>query len=225
MPRTARASQANVCYHVLNRGNRRAEVSHHDGDYAAFVRVLRQACARVPMRVLAYCLMPNHFHLVVWPLGEGDLSDWMQWLLTAHVRRYQRLYHTTGHVWQGRFKAFPIQEDEHYYGVARYVERNAQRANLVRRAEQWRWGSLFRWQRGSAEDRILLAPWPLPRQANWVEHVNEPQTEGELAAIRRSVLRGVPYGDDAWTTRAVQDLGLETTLRPRGRPRKAEKGS
>ncbi len=83
MPRTARASQANVCYHVLNRGNRRAEVFHQEGDYAGFVRVLRQACARVPMRILGYCLMPNHFHLVLWPSGAGDLSDWMQWLLTA----------------------------------------------------------------------------------------------------------------------------------------------
>src|SRR5687768_3806955 len=102
MPRTARASQANVCYHVVNRGNRRAEVFHHDGDYGAFVRVIRQACARIPMRVLGYCLMPNHFHLALWPLEDGDLSAWMQWLLTAHVRRYQRLHKTTGHIWQGR---------------------------------------------------------------------------------------------------------------------------
>ena len=102
-----------ICYHTLNRGNARAEVFHKDNDYAAFVALMGQACDRLPMRVLAYCLMPNHFHLVLWPRHDGDLSHWMQWLLTSHVRRYHRHYHGSGHVWQGRFKAFPIQQDEH----------------------------------------------------------------------------------------------------------------
>jgi putative transposase len=105
------------------------------------------------------------------------------------------------------------------------VERNALRAGLVPRAEQWRWGSLFRWQRSHAEDRQLLAPWPLPRQASWIEHVNEPQTELELQSLRRSVQRGVPFGDESWLKRAVAKLGLETTLRPRGRPKLTDKGS
>src|SRR5438132_8128413 len=146
MPRTARASVGNVCYHVINRGNRRAEVFHHDRDYATFVRLIRKAVVRIPVRVLGYCLMPNHFHLVLWPRRDGDLSDWMQWLLTAQVRRYQRLYKKPpGHVWQGRFRAFPIQEDEHLLSVLRYVERNALRAELVKRAEDWPWSSLQRW--------------------------------------------------------------------------------
>ena len=135
MPRTARASVANYCYHVLNRGNNRARVFHKEDDFAAFADLLVEAKLRHPMRILAYCLMPNHFHLALWPLGDGDLGRWMHWLLTAHVRRYQRHYHSTGHVWQGRFKAFPIQEDEHLLIVLRYIERNALRAGLVERAE------------------------------------------------------------------------------------------
>ena len=91
MPRTARASAANVCYHVLNRGNNRACVFHQDGDFQAFVDLLSEAKLRHPMRVLAYCVMPNHFHLALWPLGDGDLGRWMHWLLTAHV-------HSSGHV-------------------------------------------------------------------------------------------------------------------------------
>jgi putative transposase len=130
-----------------------------------------------------------------------------------------------GYVYQGRFKSFPIQEDDHFYAVARYVERNALRANLARKAQQWRWGSLFRWQRNSAEDRQLLAAWPLPRQAGWIEHVNAPQTELELLAVRRSVQRGMPFGDEGWTQRAVRRLGLESTLRPRGRPKTPNNGS
>jgi putative transposase len=98
MPRTARASQGGSCYHVLNRGNGRQTVFHKDGDYAAFVKLLRDAAERVPMRLLAYCLMPNHFHLALWPRGDGALSDNMAWLLTAHVCRYHQHYHSSGHV-------------------------------------------------------------------------------------------------------------------------------
>src|SRR5471030_829746 len=108
MPRSARASVGGYCYHVLNRGNARAEVFHKDNDYHAFVKLIRQASAPVPMRLLGFCLMPNHFHLALWPHGDEDLSAWMGWLLTAHVRRYHKHYRSSGHVWQGRFKAFPV---------------------------------------------------------------------------------------------------------------------
>ena len=144
MPRTARASQGGYCYHVLNRGNGRRTVFRKDGDYAAFLTLLGEAGERTPIRLLAYCLMPNHFHLVVWPIHDGDLSRYMQWLLTAHVRRYHRHYHSSGHVWQGRFKAFPIQKDDHLLTVMRYAERNALRAELVARAQDWRWSSAGR---------------------------------------------------------------------------------
>src|SRR5688572_53784 len=109
MPRTARASVADICYHVINRGNGRARLFHKDADFEAFVALIADAHRRLPMRVLGYVVMPNHFHLVLWPDADGDLSRWMQWLLTAHVRRYHRHYRGSGHVWQGRFKAFPIQ--------------------------------------------------------------------------------------------------------------------
>jgi putative transposase len=193
MPRTARASAGGFCYHVLNRGNGRRTVFHKDGDYRAFVKAIGQVCREVPLRVLAYCVLPNHFHLALWPHGDGDLSRWMHWLLTAHVRRYHRHYHSSGHVWQGRFKAFPVQEDEHLLAVLRYVERNPLRAGLVRRAEDWPWSSLHG---GGAGDPVPpLDPGPVPRGADWAEQVNRPQTEAELAALRRSVERGAPFGD------------------------------
>jgi putative transposase len=122
MPRTARASVGEYCYHVINRGNARAEVFHADGDYRAFVTLLKESSERLSMRLLAYCLMPNHFHLALWPYRDGDLSKWMQWLLTAHVRRYHQWYESSGHVWQGRFKAFPIEQDAHLLTVLRYIE-------------------------------------------------------------------------------------------------------
>ena len=133
MPRTARASRGGYVYHVLNRGNARQDVFHKPEDFAAFVQLMCEANERLPMRLVGYCLMTNHFHLVLWPHEDGDLSRWMQWLMTSHVRRYHRHYHGSGHVWQGRFKAFPIQDDEHYWTVLRYVERNPLRAGLVER--------------------------------------------------------------------------------------------
>ena len=193
-----------VCYHVLNRGNGRAEVFHKKDDYIAFLDLMAEAGERLPMRLLAWCLIPNHFHLVLWPHRDGDLSRWMQWLLTSHVRRYHRHYHGSGHVWQGRFKAFPIQQDEHLWTVLRYVERNALRANLVKRAG-------------------LLHPGPLPRGDDWLTWVNQPQSEAELAALRKCIERGMPYGKESWQHATAERLGLEASLHPRGRPRFKEK--
>src|ERR1700677_847015 len=220
MPRTARADVGGYCYHAINRGNRRAEVFRKEGDYAAFARLLIEACARSDMRLLAYCLMPNHFHLVLWPRHDGDMGEWMQWLLTTHVRGYHEHYHSSGHVWQGRFKAFPIEENEHLLTVLRYVERNALRANLVKHAEEWPWSSL----RYHVEPTKVpfLDPGPVPRGDNWLALVQEPQSDAELERLRHSVNRSQPFGRDNWVQQTAARLGLEGTLRPVGRPRKPE---
>ena len=141
MPRTARAAPGGVCTHVINRGNAGNRVFHDATDYRAFLDALTAACVQRSMRILAYCLMPNHFHLVLWPLENGDLGRWMQWLLTTQVRRHHRRHGSSGHLWQGRFKSFPVQEDKHLLTVLRYVERNPLRAGLVEAAEDWDWSS------------------------------------------------------------------------------------
>jgi len=166
--------------------------------------------------------MPNHWHFVVWPQHEGELTAFTQWLTHTHTMRWHAHYHTlgSGHVYQGRFKSFQVQEDEHFYRVVRYVERNALRANLVQRAEDWRWSSLWRRQRPDAKPLIPLADWPLPLPPDWLEIVNQPQTETELEALRRSVNRDAPYGDTAWQRATAARSNLQHTLRPRGRPRK-----
>lgn len=215
MPRTARASAGGLCYHVINRGNARAEVFRKAEDYAAFRDLLAEAVDRVRMRVLAYCLMPNHFHLALWPRGASDLSRFMQWLLTAQVRRYHRHYQSSGHVWQGRFKAFPIQQDEHLLTVLRYIERNPLRAGLVARAEDWPWSSL----RGRGGKEVWLQAVPVLEPKDWVNWVNAPMTDAEVAALRHSVNRGTPFGSAAWVQRTARRLGLEASVNPRGRPR------
>jgi putative transposase len=145
MPRTARASVVEIWYHLLNRGNRREVVFHKPADDDAFVKAMAEATARWPVDLLGHCLMPNHFHLVIRTHAGGDLGRWVRWLLVAHGQQYHRHYRTTGHVWPGRYKALPVQDDDHLVGVLRCVERSALRAELAARAEDWRWSSLPGW--------------------------------------------------------------------------------
>lgn len=224
MGRPRRAADGDYIYHVLNRANGRMTIFRDEDDYAAFERVLAAAVERTSTRLLAYCLMPTHWHLVVWPREDGELSRFVGWLTLTHTQRWHahRRSIGSGHLHQGRFKSFPVQDDDHFHILARYVERNALRAGLVRRAEQWRWNSLFRWRRGDAEDLKLLAPWPAPRKPKWLQFVIAPQSQAELTAIGRSVQRGSPFGDEAWTEKTVRRLGLESTQRARGRPRNTQ---
>ena len=213
MPRTSRHAPGGMIFHVLNRGVGRRTLFHKDGDYAAFERLMREALARVPgVRLLAYCLMPNHWHQLVWPSADAELTDYLRWLTHTHTQRYHAHYHTagTGHLYQGRFKSFPIEADENLQIVARYVKRNALRANLCARAEAWRWGSLWRRVRGGSDGLLSTAAWPIPMPTlgEWVERVNEPQSAAELDALRRSVVRSCPFGGAAWRERVARELGL-----------------
>jgi hypothetical protein len=245
------------------------------------------------MRLLAWVLMTNHFHLVLWPTRDGDLSAFMQWATTCHVRRYHRHYKGSGHVWQGRYKCFPIEEGKHLLTVLRYVERNPVRAGMVRKAEEWKYSSASKGVRlrseaevpdpfaggagigrGKAErpelalpdpfaigeDSALklkgsgtatsrsptplapepdpfspdldaarpLADWlyygPTPRPDPWLRYVNREEEEELLGRLREAVNRGGPFGSDAWRENAARKLGLESTIKPRGRPRSEQRG-
>ncbi len=223
MPRRARSIIGGYAYHVLNRANGRLRLFRKQADFEAFEQVLAEAHGRVPLRILGYVLMPNHWHFVVWPAKGRDeqVTDFFRWLTLTHTQRWHAHHRTAGmgHVYQGRFKSFPIAADDHLLAVLRYVERNPLRAGLVRAAQKWRWGSLYRRLHGAPDEQALLADPPVPLGRLWSEHVNQPQNEAELTAIRRSLARGRPFGGDAWQTKMARQLGLEYTFRPRGRPR------
>jgi putative transposase len=208
-------------YHALNRGNLRAKIFKKQEDFVAFEKILFEGLELHQVQLFSYQLMSNHYHLVLRPLVDGEMSRFMGWVGGTHTMRYHAHYRTSGlgHVYQQRYKSFPIQNDEHFLVVCRYVERNAARAKLVKRAEDWQWGSLWRWlQRPEPEPR-LLSPWPLPRQPNWVQRVNESLTKSELDSVRLSAQRGRPLGDEGWVESIARRLNLESTMRPRGRQR------
>ena len=221
MPRRLRLASGGYAYHVLNRAVARERIFRKARDFEAFEEVIEQAKARLPMRVLAWRAMPTHWHFVLWPRGDGDLSEFMRWLTVTHTQRWHAAHLTsgTGALYQGRFKSFPIQEDDHLFTVLRYVERNPLRANLVQEAAAWRWSSL--WHRVHGGDSGLVDDGPLPMPSDWLHHVQTPQSEGELEALRRSVVRGAPFGESTWQERTAKRLGLEPTLRARGRQPKA----
>jgi putative transposase len=176
---------------------------HNSKDFEAFEGVLEEAHQQLPIRILAYCIMSNHWHLVLWPEADGQVSKFLQWLTATHARRWQLHYAKvgSGYVYQDRFKSFPVEGDEeHFFTVCRYVERNPLTAGMVCRAEDWRWSSLWRRSQGGREAMGLLSHWPIKptNLQEWLIQVNAPQNDKELARLQLCNERGIPYGSDTW---------------------------
>ena len=221
MPRRPRLAAGDLAYHVLNRRVGRLPLFEKPADYTAFETVLAEAHAATRIRIAAYCLMPNHWHLLLWPRHEGELSEVLRWITVTHTQRWHAHHKTsgTGPVYQGRFKSFPVQTDEHFLTVTRYVERNALRAELVSRAEDWKWSSLWQRTQGEQNCAVWLSEWPMERPRDWTGWVNRPQGSAELEMLRTSVQRGRPFGDEGWVRRIAKRFRMESTLRPRGGPK------
>jgi putative transposase len=212
MPRAARVLADNEVYHVLNRGNGRSDVFHTPEDFQAFVNLIAKAKERYPVKVIAYCLMSNHFHLLVKPERGEDLSKWMQWLMTSHVRRYHRRHGTSGHIWQGRFKSFLVKDDDQLLTVARYVEGNPVQAGMVTSAKEWPWSS-HRDNLGTGSASAVPVPIEKPVEkgqalaepvhvtdigmyelpADWSAYVDTPLTGRELNRLKICLDRQVPF--------------------------------
>jgi putative transposase len=168
---------------------------------------------------------PTTFILLLWPREDGDPSTFMSWLTMIHSKRWHAHHRTarTGHLYQGRYKSFRVQSDEHLLAICRYVERNARRVNLVQRAEKWKWGSLSARRDNDEAERPILTPWPNERPREWTARVNRPFGPTEEEAMLRSMRRGQPFGSESWQAEIAARLGLETSLRPRGRTRQQSK--
>lgn len=227
MGRPERVNAGGLVYHVLNRANARMTIFEKEEDYVAFERVLGEAVTRGKMRLLSYCVMPNHWHLVLWPRADGDLSRFVGWLTLTHTQRWHAHRDSvgSGHVYQGRFKSFLVEEDDHFLTVCRYVERNPLRAGLCARAEEWRWSSLWRAVNGDDDARGLLSAWPVERPSDWRRRVNRAPTKAELERLRQSAHRGQPFGTPGWVEQMVERFDLASTLRVQGRPRKEIAGN
>jgi putative transposase len=206
MPRHRRLLLDGCAYHVLNRGNRRQVIFRKDADYRAFLALVCEACRRFGMPLVGLCLMNNHWHLVLWPECARSISAYMHWLLNVHVHRYNLHYglRGQGHLYQDRYKAFPIQDDIHLFTVLRYVEANPLRARLVRSAEEWAWSSMSLRTRGEWEG-IFVDEERIQLPGDWPAVVNGSLPPPEVRRLRRSSQTGAPFGDAEWAERVRKE--------------------
>jgi putative transposase len=223
MPRLARVDAADYAYHVINRVAGRLRIFETPTDYAEFESLLIKAKEETGMRILAYCLMPNHWHLVLYPANDGDLGLFMHRLTNAHTRLVHAQTGTIGYgpLYQGRYKSFLVQDDAHLLTVIKYVERNALRAHLSSSCETWQWGSAYHRLKATSKGSRLIDPSPTPLPVDYLSWINEASSEEELGHLRHSVNKGVPYGHASWVDAMVDRYKLESTRRSAGRPRKS----
>jgi putative transposase len=230
MPRQPRPIADGLLYHGLNRGNNRATVFEGPADFQAFLRALGQTQLRYHFRLYGYCLMSNHFHLLLAPGPGQSISRILQSLTVAHTWRYHKGHGTSGHVWQGRSKSPVIEDDDHALTVLRYMEGNPLSARMVRDLAAYPWSSYAVHGLGKADP--LLTPLPAwerlgrderSRQAYWRDWVHTPLAERELTAVRKAIVSGQPYGSPSWVEAMATALGLNLARRPRGRPPKEAK--
>jgi putative transposase len=220
MPRIKRITKGGIAYHVINRANGRLRIFNKDLDFIAFENILAEGIERFGMRVCGYCIMSNHWHLVLWPKTDDAMPDFMGWITLTHVKRWHVAHGTVGigHLYQDRYKSFPVQSGWHYLKTMQYVESNPLRAGLVETAADWRWSSFA--HRFESAKPFKLDPGPILLPKNWQEHVNVVADEKERAELRNCIKRGCPYGKKDWVDKTAAELKLESTLRNRGRPRK-----
>src|SRR3989338_1076349 len=222
MPRNARVDVGGEIYHVINRANGRMEIFHDKEDYQLFEELLRETKDLVDMRILAYVLMPNHWHLLLYPKADGDLGTFMHRLSNAHTRKVHAKTKTngSGHLYQGRYKSFLAGTDKYLLTLIKYIERNPVRAKIVRQCENWQWGSAWRRINGDKKQNKLLDPSPTPLPHGYTRWINTPETATDLELVRSSVTKGVPYGGERWVDKMVTKYHMESTLHSPGRPKK-----
>ncbi len=216
MPRPPRIDVGGYVYHVINRANGRVTIFHNEKDYQLFEELLEEAKEQFGMRIVAYSIMPNHWHLLLYSLHDGDIGTFMHWLTTTHATRYHAEHKTIGggHVYQGRYKSFLVDSDRYVLSVLKYIERNPARAKLVGAPEMWKWGSAYRRISGSPKEKSLLAVPPAPLPHQYRKWINQMQNDDEVMEIRKSVNNGAAYGDDMWKDEIVLLLKKKSGIGP-----------
>ncbi|MFI4913325.1 MAG: transposase [Sedimentisphaeraceae bacterium JB056] len=227
MPRTKRKTLGGYYYHVINRSNGRLRIFKKRDDFLAFEKILGEAQERIAMRIFGYCIMSNHWHLLLRPYEDGDLSAFMQWLTVTHTMRHHYSHGTagTGHLYQGRFKSFPVQADYHLIKVLKYIEANPLAAEIVDNAGDYPWSSYDYHVGNKREDRPFeltdLPEMSSPRR--WAKIVHSDMPQADIDAINQSLKRGTPLGDEEWKKATAKALDLQSTINKRGRPRNESK--
>ena len=222
MARQPRIDIGGEIYHVINRSNARWRIFKTGKDYQAVLDSLEEIKENFSLDIFSFCIMPNHWHFVVKPSQDGDMGRFFGKFTQKVTQRWHAAHHTigSGHLFQGRFKSFIVQEDAYFLQLMRYTEGNPLRAKLVDTAEDWQWSSLSVRLNNQDQAKILLAPWPIDVPQNYLKLANQPLPKSQLENIQHSVVRGKPLGQMEWTQKMINKYDLGHTVRPEGRPRK-----
>lgn len=221
MPNRKRITKGGILYHVLNRANGRLRIFKKDLDFIAFEKVLAEGIERFGMRICAYCIMSNHWHMLLWPYDDDSMPAFMHWVTMTHTQRWHAAHGTTGigHVYQGRYKSFPVQSNQRFFKTMRYIEANPLRAEIVTSADEWQWSSFL--NRNNPAKPFKLADGPMPLPKNWAKIVETKFSETETADFTNCIKRSCPYGEKDWTAETAELLNLQSTIRKIGRPWKS----
>ena len=225
MGRIPRIDIASQIYHVINRSNARMPIFETSQDFGAFENILQEAKSKYAINLYAYQLMPNHWHFCLSPQKDGEMTRFVKWITLTHTKRSHAFRDSagSGHVYQGRYKSFLIQEGAAFLQVCRYIERNALRAGLVQKAEDWQWSSLWRRMFGENDQKRLLSQWPVAYSEDYLDWVNAPQQSEIVNQLRTSVNRCSPYGKSEWASKMIGQFNLASTLRKPGRPKSGKR--
>ena len=219
MPRRPRNATGTLIFHVLNRAVQGLVLFGRPEDFEAFFEIVCEAALLYNVRILCYSVMPNHWHFVLWPLDVRGLSLFMKRLTGTHAQLLRKCTGTRGRgaVYQSRYKAIAVQDDRHLVLLCQYVERNARRAGLVERAEDWPWCSASPGAAGP--NRPVLTPWPMPKPARWNDLLNAPESPDVLHQIRSAIRLNRHFGSEPWRCSAAGSLKWRSGERGSGRPR------
>lgn len=228
MPRHPRLVIIGYPHHVILRGNNKSAIFHSDEDGRFFIASLKRAKEKSRSQIYAYCLMPNHLHLIISPSTENGLCDMMQSLGRRYVRHINDKYKRTGTLWEGRFKSSLISKDEYLLTCNRYIELNPVRAKIVKRPGDYHWSSYGFKAEGKRDDLVDLDPayqalgkTPEERRSAYKTMFDESQDDLAFNAIRHATQKGGIFGDKTFIEKMAKLTGRECVLRSRGRPRKS----
>jgi len=221
MARQPRIDLGGYVYHIINRASGRVPIFKTKEDFKLFEEVLEEAKEKTGMRILAYCIMPNHFHLALYPEQDDEIQKFMGWFTKTHTQRWHVAHNTTGHghLYQGRYKSFIVNTDKYYLTLMKYIEQNPLRSKLVNHAEDWQWGSLYRRMRGTPQQKKLLSAWVVHEPKDYIRDVNILLKKDDLEEVRGSVMKGGPLGGREWRDALIEKMNLGYTTRGVGRPK------
>ena len=215
MARLARIVLPGIPYHVTQRGNRRQQTFFEDGDFELYRDLLAEGARRADASVWAYCLMPNHVHVIVVPSDHDGLRATFAYAHRRYTGFINARHRWTGHLWQGRFGAVAMDE-QHLAAAARYVALNPVRAQLVERAEEWEWSSTRAHLAGQNDALVTVAPF-IERYGDFRAFLGGEEDQQATRALRRSESTGRPAGGNDWLLELERSTGRALLPRKPGR--------